>query len=133
MAAPAPAHLYLRVEGGLSWVYCDRDTSFALVDALALLRPRSVRAAGRAPNAAQRARQHAAFEKDIMRRTCATGAAGAAPPSRGTRSPRLAADYTAPVVTGGTTKGGTRPPWNRVPRRLRPELWPCMAAWRGRP
>jgi hypothetical protein len=66
MAAPAPAHLYLRVEGGLSWVYCDRDTSFALVDALALLRPRSVRAAGRAPNAAQRARQHAAFEKDIM-------------------------------------------------------------------
>ena len=34
----APAHLYLRcVEGGLSWVYCDRDTRFALVDALALL------------------------------------------------------------------------------------------------
>jgi hypothetical protein len=66
MADPAPAHLYLRrVEGGLSWVYCDRDTSFALVDALALLRPRPVRAGGRASNAAQRARQHAAFEKDM--------------------------------------------------------------------
>jgi hypothetical protein len=66
MADPAPAHLYLRrVEGGLSWVYCDRDTSFALVDALALLRPRPVRAGGHASNAAQRARQHATFEKDM--------------------------------------------------------------------
>ena len=63
---PGPLTRRLRcVEGGLSWVYCDRDTRFALVDALALLRPRPVRAAGRASNAAQRARQHAAFEKDM--------------------------------------------------------------------
>ena len=51
--------------------------------------------------------------------------AGAAPPSRGTRSLRFAADCTAPGVTGGTTRGGSRPPWNRVLRRLRPEPWPC--------
>jgi hypothetical protein len=60
-----PVDLYLRpVEGGLSWVYCDRDTRFDVVDALALLRPRPVRTAGHASNAAQRARQHAAFEKE---------------------------------------------------------------------
>ena len=66
-----PIDLYLRpVEGGLSWVYCDRDTRFDVVDALALLRPRPVRAAGRASSAAQRARQNDAFtteERDWRR------------------------------------------------------------------
>ena len=63
--ALVPIDLYLRpVEGGLSWVYCDRDTRFDVVDALALLRPRPVRAAGRASSAAQRARQNDAFTRE---------------------------------------------------------------------
>ncbi len=61
-----PDDLYLRpVEGGLSWVYCDRDTRFDVVDALALLRPCPVRSAGRVSSIAQRARQHAAFQREM--------------------------------------------------------------------
>ena len=64
--AITPADLYLRyVEGGTSWVYCDRDTRFDVVDALALLRPHPVPVACRASNAAQRARQRDAFDREL--------------------------------------------------------------------
>ena len=48
-------------------VYCDRDTRFDVVDALAvaLLRPCPLRTAGRVSSIAQRARQHAAFQREM--------------------------------------------------------------------
>ena len=82
--------------------YCDRDTRIDVVDALALLRTRPVRAAGRASSAAQRARQNDAFKRK-ERDWLVTGAAGAAPPSRGVSeaAPRLTASCTAPVARHG--------------------------------